>query len=338
MESLKRWFKAEKRSFPWREDPTPYAVWVSEVMLQQTQASVVIPYFKRWMRQFPTIEVLASATSDEVVKAWEGLGYYSRARNLHQGAKYVVEHHDGDLPSTHEELSKIKGLGPYTVGAILNFAFHQRAHAVDGNVIRVLSRFFAIKEDISKSKTINLIREKALKMLPESEPWVVSEALIELGASLCKKVPQCHLCPLQTMCQSHQQGIQLELPYKSKKVKIEQLYRTVCVIISPEAFLIKRVESGKVMSGLHEFFYFEEWLEEEEAISRLDLSVQSVESLPLVEHSFTRYQVKLRPYLLRVDQEDEVEGYQWVSKGQVEQLAFSSGHRRLLQSIGASVF
>lgn len=150
---LKHWFEENKRNFPWRGKPSPYAVWVSEVMLQQTQASVVVPYFERWIVRFPSIEVLASASIEEVIKLWEGLGYYSRARSLHEGAKFLVEHHNGTLPSDPIALAKVKGLGPYTIGAILSFAFHQKAAAIDGNVTRVMSRFFLHRAEHSSSFT-----------------------------------------------------------------------------------------------------------------------------------------------------------------------------------------
>ena len=156
---LKRWFLDQKRDFPWRENPSPYAVWVSEVMLQQTQAAVVISYFERWMQRFPTIQALADAPLEDVIKEWEGLGYYARARNLHAGARYVVENYEGQLPANAEQLYKIKGLGHYTVGAILSFAFQQRKAAVDGNVLRVLARYYGITDDIGKSATVKKCKD-----------------------------------------------------------------------------------------------------------------------------------------------------------------------------------
>src|ERR1700722_10190653 len=178
IDSLKDWFVREKRDLPWRENPSPYAVWISEVMLQQTQASVVIPYFERWMARFPTVAVLAEASQGEVIKMWEGLGYYSRVRHLHQAAKDLMYRYAGDLPRTREGLEGIKGIGPYTRGAILSFAFHQKAAAVDGNVLRVLARYFAIEEEIEKAK--KSITELTESILPEEEPWIVMEGLIEL--------------------------------------------------------------------------------------------------------------------------------------------------------------
>ncbi|NRA90187.1 MAG: A/G-specific adenine glycosylase, partial [Simkaniaceae bacterium] len=139
--AIRKWFFKNRRNLPWRENPSPYEVWVSEIMLQQTQVSVVVPYFERWMNIFPTIEKLAGAPLEKVIKAWEGLGYYSRARNLHEGAKYLMEENGGELPSSAAELEKVKGIGPYTVGAILSFAYKQKRAAVDGNVLRVLARY-----------------------------------------------------------------------------------------------------------------------------------------------------------------------------------------------------
>lgn len=198
--ALVEWFNKQKRPLPWRKNPSPYAVWVSEVMLQQTQVAVVIPYFQRWMERFPTIQALAESSIEDAIKQWEGLGYYARAKNLHAGAKQVVANFDGELPSKVEALSRIKGLGPYTVGAIRAFAFHERSAAVDGNVLRFLTRYFAIEEDIAKIGTQKKITALAESLLPEKEPWVFAEALIEFGATVCKKAPLCFECPLNKSC------------------------------------------------------------------------------------------------------------------------------------------
>lgn len=215
--SLKRWFQSTKRDLPWRCSPSPYVVWIAEIMLQQTQVSVVEPYFLRWMQQFPSIATLARATREEVIKAWEGLGYYSRARHIHAAAQYLMEKHEGKLPSRREDLEKVKGLGPYTVGAILSFAFHQKAAAVDGNVIRVLSRYFCVEDDVGKSGTKKQIWELAEKLLPDHEPWVVVEGLIELGATVCLKRPKCAECPINKSCLGFREGKQFSLPKKEKK-------------------------------------------------------------------------------------------------------------------------
>jgi A/G-specific adenine glycosylase len=178
VEKLRSWFLSQRRDLPWRENTTPYAVWVSEIMLQQTQVAVVIPYFQRWMDKFPTICSLAAASIEEVIKEWEGLGYYARARNLHAGAQYVVKNHAGELPETEAELRKIKGLGDYTIGAIRSFAFNHKAATVDGNVLRVLARYYGISDDISKMKSVKKFQGLAQSLLPEIEPWIISESLM----------------------------------------------------------------------------------------------------------------------------------------------------------------
>ncbi len=335
--SLKKWFLEHKRELPWREDPSPYAVWVSEVMLQQTQVQVVMPYFERWMQRFPSIAHLASASLDEVIKLWEGLGYYSRARNLHAGAQYIVEHHAGILPSTYEALAKIKGLGPYTIGAILSFAYRQRVSAVDGNVLRVIARYCALPDDIAKGTSQRKFREIAQVLLPEHEPWIISEALIELGATVCQKKPKCAHCPLQRTCQAFARGLQDELPKKTRDSRSEAIFRSVAILIGKGHVLVRRAQKGEIMSDLHEFPYFE--TDSQGMTSRMlikhvqnNFQIKATETqvLPVVTHSFTRYQVTLYPIVLACTSTPQVVGYNWVPMEQLKTLAYSSGHRRIL--------
>lgn len=338
-EKLKNWFLNEKRDLAWRNQPTPYAVWISEVMLQQTQVTVVAPYFDRWMERFPTIKNLAEANLDEVIKLWEGLGYYSRARSLHEGARYLVEYHRGELPNNEEGLSKIKGLGPYTVGAILSFAFKKRAAAVDGNVIRVLTRYLEIKDDISKNKTVNQLRKIALNLLPEDESWIQNEALIELGATVCKKQPNCIACPLRSDCKGYSNGSAGQLPFKSTKSETHYLYRAVPILNCGNKLLIRRGEKGKIMSDLHEFPYFETlaegWTEkrlQQEIIQKWALEIKYDHTLENVNHSFTKYQVLLRPVIFHCIKEQAVKDHAWILIEDLKKLAFSSGHRRIFNS------
>jgi A/G-specific adenine glycosylase len=309
-------------------------------MLQQTQVAVVVPYFLRWMEQFPTVESLAQAPLDQVIKAWEGLGYYSRARRLHAGAQFIVEQFGGQLPQTSLELGKIKGLGPYTIGAILSFAFHQKAAAVDGNVLRVIARYFALDQDIAKPSTVKYIREKVEAFLPDEEPWIINEALIELGATICQKKPRCWLCPLRSSCQALAQGRQDQLPVKSKTGKTEFLFRAVPVIFHQDSYLIKRGKKGEIMSDLHEFPFFETdqmGLSKEMLQAKVEkewgLSLSFVKELPLFSHSFTRYQVRLNPVLFICQDPLPIEGLEWKSLATLKTLAFSSGHRRLFQAL-----
>lgn len=338
--ALKHWFLSEKRDLPWRNSPSPYAVWVSEVMLQQTQVSVVIPYFLRWMERFPTIVSLAAAPLDEIIKMWEGLGYYSRARNLHAGAQYIVEHYQGILPQDEEKLQKIKGLGPYTIGAILSFAFHKKKAAVDGNVLRVLARYYQIEEDISKPSTIKKLRVLAENLLPDDESWIVNEGLIELGATICQKKARCHQCPLKSSCKAYINHTVDQLPIKSAGPKTEYLYRAVAIILHKGHYLIKRGKEGEIMHDLHEFPFFETTVDGftdmqlEQAIwQKYGLLVKLVQPLSTVAHSFTRYQVKLNPVLFESVKKTPIEGLDWISLVDLKRLAFSSGHRRILQQL-----
>jgi A/G-specific adenine glycosylase len=338
--SLKAWFQEAKRDLPWRYTTNPYAIWISEVMLQQTQVAVVIPYFLRWMERFPSIDHLAQASLDEVIKTWEGLGYYSRARHLHEGAQYLVKHWGGQLPAEEDKLKKIKGLGPYTIGAILSFAFHQKKAAVDGNVLRVLTRYFGLPDDISKASTVNKLRQLAQALLPDDEPWVMNEALIELGATICQRKALCHLCPLQLSCKGFKQGLVDSLPVKSKGAATEHLYRAVAIVQSDSHYLVKRGTKGKIMSDLYEFPYFEATpggLTPEQLQDTLQrnyaLKVDYKQLLPEVTHSFTRYQVRLYPIWFLCEELSVVDHLEWLSITQLQQLAFSSGHRHLFQFV-----
>jgi A/G-specific adenine glycosylase len=341
---LKIWFAAEKRDLPWRQTENPYAIWISEVMLQQTQVSVVVPYFLHWMDRFPSIHHLAKASLDEVIKAWEGLGYYSRARHLHEAAKYLVEHFNGQLPNQEEDLKKIKGLGPYTIGAILSFAFHQKKAAVDGNVMRVLTRYFGLKDDISKPSTINQLRQLAHTLLPDEESWIINEALIELGATICQRKARCSVCPLKNSCVSFKQESVDSIPFNSKKIKIEYLYRSVAVIQCGSDLLVKRGRKGAIMSDLYEFPYFEVVKEtfssqelEAKIVQQYALHVVQKQVLREVSQGFTRYQARLYPILFTCQQPKEIEGLEWLSHASLKHLAFSSGHRRIFQQLGDSL-
>ena len=339
-ESLKSWFFINRRILPWRENPSPYEVWVSEVMLQQTRVSVVIPYFNRWMEHFPTISDLANAPIEAIIKIWEGLGYYSRARNLHEGAKYLVQFHEGELPDSPHQLRKVKGLGPYTIGAIRSFAFKQKAPAVDGNVLRVMARYFSILEEVDNEKVRKNIEDLVTTLLPQSEPWIVMEALIELGALVCQKMPKCHLCPLNRSCLARKNGNEESLPQKRGKIPIAQLHRLVGVIYSEEGLLLKRGEKGKIMADLWEFPYFaieKEEKEEDKVITiiknELGESLLFQYPLPKVSHSFTRFKAFLYPFLFKATHAINFAGFEWAPFSILENLPFSSGHRRILETV-----
>lgn len=285
-------------------------------MLQQTQVAVVIPYYQRWMEKFPTLESLATAPLEEVIKMWEGLGYYSRARNLHAAAKQIFEFHAGTLPEVADELRKLPGFGPYTVGAVLSFAFRKKAPAVDGNVVRVLSRFFARKEaDYEKL---------VMQILPDREYWIVMEALIELGATVCQKEPKCSKCPLVEECKAYSLGRTDEFPARKKRATTIRLEREVALIVAGTSILVKQEKEKKVMAGLYEFPY-----------EPLSLQLVKLKCFPIVKHGFTRYDVTLHPTLYQTEEKVDVPGYEWCEISALPALPFSAGHRRILKELYA---
>lgn len=337
---LKQWFLREKRSFPWREDTSPYSVWISEIMLQQTRASVVVDYFHTWMKEFPSLTDLASASEEKVIKIWEGLGYYNRARNLLKAAKYLLAHHKGEIPSHREALLKVPGLGPYTVGAILSFAFKQKEPAVDGNVARVMSRYHCFAEDITSSKAQKSLQQMTRDFLPEKEAHIAMEALIELGAKVCGKTPQCLRCPLQSGCKANLQGSADRFPLKKKPKEIVHLAKEVIILKWKENFLVLQKEKGKVLGGLYEFFSIDRegtldiqgFLKEKFAIQARKLS-----DLDQTTYSYTHHAVELFPSIWETTTSCLIPGCEWKTWQELCSLPFTSGHRRIRASLSEEI-
>ena len=337
---LRNWFLQNARDFPWRNNPTPYEVWISEVMLQQTQAARVVGYYKQWMKRFPTIEILAKASLDEVLKHWEGLGYYARCRSLHAAAHDIVDRFQGKIPQDIALLESIKGLGPYTIGAILAFGYKQKQAAVDANVVRVLTRYFAIADDISKANTIKKLRERAHSLLPDHDSHIISEALIELGATVCKKKPECQVCPLQNECKSYLLKSQNSFPVNSKKISYQSLFRDVAVISCDDYFLLRQGKRGIACSGLYEFCYFDSQIggrsiDDMQKLISCNLQLDTTFEMHLDEekHGFTRYRATLYPKLFIAKEKKAIDGHTWFSLKEAERLTFSSGHKRIINNI-----
>lgn len=230
-EELLDWYDREKRDLPWRRSKDPYRIWVSEIMLQQTRVETVIPYYEAFMEKFPTLQALADAPEEEVLKAWEGLGYYSRARNLHSAVRDVCELYGGEVPDDPQAVSGLRGVGPYTAGAILSIAFNRPEPAVDGNVMRVLSRFFLLEDDVAKPATRVKIEGLVRRIIPQGRPGDFNQALMDLGATVCTpKSPGCLTCPVMERCEGRLKGRERELPVKSKAKKPRPEYRAVALI------------------------------------------------------------------------------------------------------------
>lgn len=249
------WFKREQRELPWRKDQDPYKVWVSEIMLQQTRVDTVIPYFNRFLEWFPTLDDFAAAEEEKILKAWEGLGYYSRVRNLQTAVKEVQEKYNGIVPSNPKDISSLKGVGPYTAGAILSIAYGIPEPAVDGNVMRVLARILSIWEDIAKPATRKVFEQAVRSLISQKDPSSFNQALMELGALICTPTsPSCLLCPVREHCQGFYEGTQNELPIKSKKTKQKQVQIAAFFLTDHEGkILIHKRSSQGLLANLWEF-------------------------------------------------------------------------------------
>lgn len=252
--ALCAWFAKNQRDLPWRHTRDPYHIWVSEIMLQQTRVDTVIAYYHRFLTQFPTVEALAAAPLEAVLKAWEGLGYYSRARNLHRGAVFVRDQYGGRLPADFAALARIPGVGRYTAGAIASIAFHQPVPAMDGNVARVISRLFAIEDPVDRPDVRRRVEALAVRMIPPGESSACNQGLMELGALICLPgEPRCTGCPLSGACEGREKGLEKRLPVKAEKKPPVPVHRAVMLVRRGEEWLIRRRPEGGLLAGLWEF-------------------------------------------------------------------------------------
>jgi A/G-specific adenine glycosylase len=252
---LLHWYEGKKRDLPWRQTRDPYAIWVSEMMLQQTQVATVIPYWTRWMDRFPTVAALANAPLDDVLASWQGLGYYARARNLHKAAKAIVENHAGIFPTAYEDVLALPGIGRYTAGAICSIALGQDVPIVDANVIRVLCRVYGITGDPKSLVVQNRLWELATELIPAGQAREFNQAMMELGALICDSKPRCEICPVQSICDAFASGNPTALPQFAPKPVFTQQVDVSAVIFHPEdnqrLLLIRRPEEG-LWGGLWE--------------------------------------------------------------------------------------
>ena len=265
-----QWYEQEKRNLPWRYNRDPYRIWISEIMLQQTRVDTVIDYFYRFMEWFPTIEELANAPEEKLLKAWEGLGYYSRARNIQAAAKQIMSEFDGKMPQTPEEISSLKGIGPYTTGAIASIAFGLPEPAVDGNVMRVVSRLFCIEADIAKASSRKIFDEAMRKIIDEKHPGEFNQAMMDLGSAICTPTsPKCETCPIQAFCLANKRGIQTSFPVKTKKAKPKDVYYISAALQNHSgAYYFEERDSQKLLANMWTFPMMEVTQEEYERLKK----------------------------------------------------------------------
>jgi len=343
---LLRWAEKHLRDLPWRVEPRdPYRVWVSEIMLQQTQVSTVIPYFHRFTEHFPTVQVLAAAPLDSVLKRWEGLGYYARARHLHRAAREVVAEFDGRLPETVEELSKLPGIGRYTAGAIASIAFGHDAPVVDGNVKRVLCRIYAIRGDTRQPAIQKKLWTLAEANLPKGKAGRWNEAMMELGATIClPRSPRCDKCPLARVCRARELGIQDKLPTKATKKRLPHYDVTAAVICKRGRVLIAQRPVGGMLGGLWEFpggkREHGESLEEclrREIREELGIKIEVGQPVTQVEHTYTHFRITLHAFECRFvngrPRAIQVADWRWVRFDELDDFAFAVTDHKIIQAL-----
>ena len=301
------WFPNHARSLPWRQEPTPYRVWVSEIMLQQTRVEAVKPYFHRFMEELPDIKALAECPEEKLLKLWEGLGYYNRVRNLQTAAQTVMTEYQGELPADYEKLLKLKGIGHYTAGAIASIAFGIPVPAVDGNVLRVISRVTADASDIMKPSVRTAMEKRLLDIMPKEAAGTFNQALMELGATVCvpNGAPFCEQCPWQAICQAKRRGLIETLPVKSKAKARRIELRTVFVIKAEEKTLLhKRMDEG-LLAGLYELPNTQGHLSEDEAIAyikEMGLLPLRIRKLQNAKHIFSHIEWHMIGYAISIDE------------------------------------
>ena len=355
-EQLLAWYEEHRRDLPWRRTSDPYAIWVSEVMLQQTQVATVRDYFERFMRRFPSVEALAKATSDEVLHAWQGLGYYSRARGLLAGARAVVEHHRGRVPDDPALLRALPGVGPYTAGAIASIAFGRPEPIVDGNVTRVLCRVFGLDGDPKRAPLNAELWRIARSLVPANAASSFNQALMELGATLCvPKQPRCELCPIGRDCRALGEGRVSELPALGRRPAVTAVRMVAALIFrSQRVLVVKLPESAPRWAGMWQFPATELGRREspDAALARVARETAGLEitreALALsVRHPVTRFLITLDAYHCRPKAGRARPGpgreLSWMVPEELEALAMPSAHRRIavrltgLSDRGASV-
>jgi A/G-specific adenine glycosylase len=350
-EQLARWFRTEQRAMPWRDTPSEYTTWISEMMLQQTQVDTVIPFFLRFVEQFPSVHDLAAADLQKVLKAWEGLGYYSRAKNLHKAANLVVNEYGGKLPQSYEELQKIPGIGPYIAAAITSIAFEHPVPVVDGNVLRVFTRFWNIEDDIRQAKVRDALFNRLTPILETISkkkvalPSEFNQAIMELGALICKPTsPKCSKCPISSSCMALEMDKVAQLPFKSKKAPVPHHHIGVGVIWRDDKLLIAKRPENKMLGGLWEFpggkqTETESILETvvRECKEEVNLDVQIDKQYCVVKHTYSHFKISLHAFKCSVlggkEKANCSDELRWITLDELDEYPFPKANVRVLEAI-----
>ena len=343
--ALVRWYNRRRRDLPWRRTSDPYAIWISEIMLQQTQVATVIPYYERFLKRFPNAASLAAAGEQTVLKLWEGLGYYSRARNMRRAAKIIVKDFAGELPASPAELRGLPGIGRYTAGAIASIAFGLDEPVLDGNVTRVLCRVFRVRGNPKQARTEKRLWQLAGDLLPRGKAGLFNQALMDLGATICvPRKPLCPTCPLRHTCEAHPRGEQEKLPMKVKRRPVPHYEIAAGVIRHNGRILIARRKPEGLLGGLWEFPGGKreqgETLEEcvvREAREEVQVNVCVTRPLTVVRHAYSHFRITLHAfecqYLSGRPRAVNCAAWRWVAPGQLDRFPFPTANRKIFDAL-----
>jgi A/G-specific adenine glycosylase len=330
IKKLEAWYLVNQRKLSFRNTKNPYHIWVSEIMLQQTQVETVLPYFERFIQKYPTVFELAKANEEELQKDVEGIGYYRRFRNMHLAAKIIVNEHDGFFPNTYEEVLNLPGIGKYTAGAIMSIAYNEPYSALDGNVVRVLSRFYANSNDMRQEKNRKVLDQINQQLVEKATPEIYTHAIMELGATLCRpKNPQCEICPLKNDCLAFHKNLVSVLPYLSKlKPKVEMNYITLFIEKDGYIFLNKREED--LLKGMYEYpqFESESILSVIAELESRDIFINVMKEMKTYKHVFTHQVWHMNVYFVTLLSEP-YPSWVKVKKDELNQLPMAIAHRKI---------
>lgn len=313
---LLRWYDTSARVLPWRQQPTPYRVWVSEIMLQQTRVNAVMPYYERFLEALPTVSALAEADEGLLLKLWEGLGYYNRVRNMQKAAQVVAGEYGGELPADYEKLLKLPGIGEYTAGAVASIAYGIRVPAVDGNVLRILSRWLLSRADVTQPAVKREFQRLVQGMLPQERVGDFNQALMELGATIClpNAEPLCASCPVAEICTARREGCATQLPVKTPKKPRREEKRTILLVVNQGKVLLVQRPGQGLLAGLWEYLNLEGHLSAGEAAQACGADVSQVRRLGGAKHIFSHIEWKMRGYLVEAPACEPEQPHVWADR------------------------
>ena len=336
---LLKWYRVHGRTLPWRDHPDPYAVWVSEIMLQQTRVEAVVPYFEEWMARFPSVQALAKASEQDVLNLWEGLGYYSRARNLHKAAQKVVDDFGGKLPNSVNELRQLPGIGRYTAGAIASMAFGLDEPVLDGNLRRVYARLFNVEIPADSTEGENLLWSLATENLPKGRAGDFNQAMMDLGATIClPKNPRCLICPLIAECQAQKLGLQFQRPVMKPNAEVPHVIHTAAVILRRGRVLLAKRPSQGLLGGMWEFPNGRVDGDPARGLPKAlragyNLKVRAGEALGIVQHAYSHFRVTVHAFRCEPVEISKKGNLKWVRLAELEDYPMGRIDRQIARKL-----